>query len=519
MGSYIYGVKRTDASFVRSAGLLSFLTLMSRVLGLVRESVCAYYFGAGAIWSDFSIAFRIPNLSRRLFGEGALSAAFIPVMSERLHSDGREAAARLTGRVLFLLGAILLGMVCLGELILWVAGRYSSDLSISRPAVMLPYLFFTGLVALMGGALNVLGQFGRPAMMPLLFNVTVIAGVVAGALWAAGEPLEHVFVLAAVVLVAGAAQLVVQVVMLVRADFKPVLEWYPSDPAIQRIMARMAPMVVGLAAVQLNSLADLLVAKMLIERVGGPAVLSYAERLYQLPIGLFGAAIATAIFPELARQAQASDLAAFGRTLQKGLRLALFVGLPASAALFALRLPLVRVLYERGAFAASDTTRVAGALGWYGLGVWAYITQQVLVRGYYSRGNTRTPMRVAIAVVGLNLVLNIVLVRWYEESGIALATAISAAVQVGLLATLFDRGAIPLGWWAVVDGAARSLAASAAMCGAIVVLNRLWSGPGMLHLGVLIGIGFVCYLLASKILGCSEWELLSEALQRRRDAR
>lgn len=492
---------------------------MSRVLGLVRESVCAYYFGAGAIWSDFSIAFRIPNLSRRLFGEGALSAAFIPVMSERLHSDGREAAARLTGRVLFLLGAVLLGMVCVGELILWIAGQYSTDLSIPLTAVMLPYMFFICLVALMGGALNVLGQFGRPAMMPLLFNVMVITGVVVGGLWAAGEPLKHVFVLATVILVAGGAQLVLQVVMLVRANFKPALQWYPSDPAIQRIMARMAPMVLGLAAVQLNSLADLLVAKILVERAGGPAVLSYAERLYQLPIGLFGAAIATAIFPELARQAQATDLAAFGRTLQKGLRLALFVGLPASVALFALRLPLVQVLYERGAFDVFDTTRVAGALGWYGLGVWAYITHQVLVRGYYSRGNTRTPMRVAVAVVALNLLLNVVLVQWYEESGIALATAISAAVQVGLLATLFDRRAVSVGWRTVGDGAARSLAASAAMFGAIVATNRLWSGPGMLHLGVLVGVGLVCYLLASKVLGCGEWDLLSEALRRRRDIR
>ncbi len=296
---YIASVVRKDASFVRSAGLLSFLTLISRVLGLVREGVCAYFFGAGELWGDFSIAFRIPNLSRRLFGEGALSAAFIPVLSERLQQDDRRAAAALTGQVVMLLGTILLGLVIVGEAAIWIAQQFSEDLSLSLMAVMLPYMFFICLVALLAGAHNVMGRFGTPAMMPILFNILVIGGAVIGAAWAGAAPRTHVHILAGTVVFAGLVQLILQWQTLSRSGLRPLLQWNPGHPDIRRIVTSMAPMVIGLAAIQLNSVADLLVAKIFVEQGGGAAVLSYAERLYLLPIGVFGAAIATDIFPQL----------------------------------------------------------------------------------------------------------------------------------------------------------------------------------------------------------------------------
>ncbi len=503
-------MKRKDASFVRSAGLLSFLTLISRVLGLVREGVCAYFFGAGELWGDFSIAFRIPNLSRRLFGEGALSAAFIPVLSERLHQGDRSVAAALTGQVVMLLGAILLGLTIVGEASIWVAGQFSADLSLSLTAVMLPYMFFICLVALLAGAHNVMGRFGTPAMLPIFFNVIVIGGAVFGARWAGAEPRTHIHILAGTVVFAGLVQLILQWWTLSRSGLRPVLQWKPRDPDIRRIAASMAPMIIGLAAIQLNSVADLLVAKIFIEQGGGAAVLSYAERLYQLPIGMFGAAIATAIFPQLAKLAQSDDRDAFARTLRRGVRLAMFVGLPASVGLFAVRWPLERVVYDRGEFTASDTIRVAQVVGWYGLGVWAYISQQVLVRGYYSLGNTRTPMRIAGAVVVLNLGLNLLLVQRYAESGIAVATAVSAAIQVVLLAAMFARTGQSSTWGPLANTAGRALAASMVMFLAIRAVDMAFGPQGgplageIGRLAVEVALGAIVFVLAARLLRCEE---------------
>ncbi len=507
---YIAFVERKDASFVRSAGLLSFLTLISRVLGLAREGVCAYFFGVGELWGDFSIAFRIPNLSRRLFGEGALSAAFIPVLSDRLHQDDRPAAAALTGQVVMLLAAILLGLVIVGEAAIWIARQFSADLSLSLTAVMLPYMFFICLVALLAGAHNVMGRFGTPAMMPILFNVLVIGGAVLGARWAGAAPRTHIHILAGTVVFAGLVQLVLQWWTLSRSGLRPVLQWNRGHPDIRRIATSMAPMMIGLAAIQLNSLADLLVAKIFVEEDGGAAVLGFAERLYQLPIGVFGAAIATAIFPQLAKLARSEDRDALASTLGRGVRLAMFVGLPASVGLFAVRWPLVRVLYERGEFTAADTIRVAQVVGWYGLGVWAYISQQVLVRGYYSLRNTRTPMRIAGAVVFLNLGLNLLLVQLYAESGIAAATAVSAAIQVVLLAAMFAGTGQAFMWRPLAITAGKALAASIVMLLAIWAVDaalgphggRLASEIGRLALEV--ALGAIVFALVARLLRCDE---------------
>lgn len=508
--AYIGSVERRDASFVRSAGLISLLTLCSRILGLVREGVCAYFFGAGEIWGDFSIAFRIPNLSRRLFGEGALSAAFIPVLTERLHDEDRQAGANLAGAVLLLLAAVLLGLVLVGEGAIWVAGLYWPDLSLSLTAIMLPYMFFICLVALLAGTHHVMGRFAAPALMPILFNVIVIAGAVAGSFWADERHLSHIYIIAGAVVFAGLVQLILQWWSLQRSGFRPALRWNPNHPDIRRISSAMAPMVIGLAAVQLNSLADLLVAKLFVEQGGGAAVLSYGERLYQLPLGLFGAAIATAIFPQLAREAGTNENREFKATLERGIRLALFVGLPASVGLFAVREPTVRLLYERGQFGPADTARVASVVGWYGLGVWAYICQQVLVRGYYSLKEIRTPMRVACGTVLLNLGLNLSLVQWYGESGIAAATAVSAIVQVLVLGALFSRRGTLIRWRAAMLEATKALGASILMFGAIWGLDRSigqWGQGlvlGILHLAALVTVGMATFGLAAWVFRCRE---------------
>lgn len=507
-------MKRTEASFVKSAGLISILTLLSRILGVVREAVCANYFGAGALWGDFCIAFRIPNLARRLFGEGALSAAFIPVVSERLHLENRDAAARLTGGVLLLLSAVLTGLVVLGEIGIWVWLRHSPDRSLLLTAVMLPYMVFICVVALMAGAQNVVGQFGVPSMMPILFNTIMIGGAVLGSMTAGGDSEAHVYVLCATVLLAGIVQLVVQWWALARGGFRPVLIWNPTHPDIRRIASTMAPMLIGLAAVQLNSLADLTVAKIFVEGGGGPAVLSYAERLYQLPTGMFGVAIATAIFPQLAKLANRNEKEAFTETLQRGLRLTVFVGVPASIGLLAVRYPLVKALYERGEFTAQDTLRVANVVGCYGLGVWAYIGQQVLIRGYYSVKNVKIPMHVSTATVVLNLGLNLLLVQWFAEPGIALATAFSTAVQVVALILLYPKAGLIVDWRPVLPAGIKVMLASAAMYAAVYGLEqplKTWESTrsgAILQLAVLVTVGAVTFALCAKALGCEEMAYL-----------
>jgi len=239
-------------------------------------------------------------------------------------------------------------------------------------------------------------------------------------------------------------------------------------------------------------------------------VLSYAERLYQLPIGVFGAAIATAIFPQLAKLAHSDDRDAFSRTLGRGVRLAIFVGLPASVGLFAVRWPVVRVVYERGEFTAADTIRVAQVVGWYGLGVWAYILQQVLVRGYYSLRNTRTPMRIAGSVVFLNLGLNLLLVQRYGESGIAAATAVSAAIQVVLLAAMFGRTGQAFKWRPLAITAGKALAASIVMFFAIWAADMaFWpqGDPLASEIGRLVlevALGATVFVLLARLLRCEE---------------
>ncbi len=423
----------TPFGFLRSASVLSALTLVSRVLGLVREAVCASLFGLSIFWDNYTLAFCIPNLARRLFGEGALSAAFVPVLSQRVHHDDPEVARRLVGNVLTLLAVLLVALVVVGEIVLFTLGVFKPSILWILTAIMLPYMICICLVALMGGAQNTLGRFASPALMPILFNLIVIA-VALGGEWAApGAADRGVVVLAVAVVVAGIVQLLWQFAALRRSSLRPLWCCNLRDPDIRSIAAVMAPMILGLSAVQLNTLSDYVVARIMVEGPGGPSTLVYATRLYQLPVGLFGAALATAIFPSLSLLRAAGDDTGFRAMLERGLRLALFIGLPASAGLLAVREPLVQAIYEHKRFTAADTPRVAAATAAYGIAIWAYIAQQVVVRGFYAHGSARTPMRIATGMVGLNLGLNLFLVGRMGEAGIALATAVSAMTQFSIL--------------------------------------------------------------------------------------
>lgn len=515
---------------LQSARKISVLTLVSRVLGLVRDMACSFAFGAGGVFSAFTVAFQIPNLFRRLFGEGALSAASIPVMTSVLAQQGPEAASALARRIVGLLLLVLIAACAAGELV--VLGIYlltdtkpESVLVLQLTAVTLPYLILVCTVAILGGMQNVFGRFGVPALMPVVLNLFMIAGALSAPIWFGPNDAGGVFLLALSVVGAGATQLLIQWRATRRCglSLRPLLDL--RDPAIRRIAITMLPMVAGLGAIQINTLADALIAWWFVaeevtasagaERVG-PGVLYYAQRLYQFPLGVFALALATVIFPALSRHAAEGDMPGLGQTLTRGIRVATFEAMPCLLGLILVREPLVQVLFNRGEFAewpeAGD--RVAYALAFYALGIWAYAINHLVVRAFYAVHDVRTPLRIAVVMVVVNVALNLVLVQTVlKEAGLALATSICATVQVILQVWVFRRKVGHVNWRSLVPGTAKVFLASGAMAAAVYGVDLLSAGNlgSFARLGALVATGGVAYVAAAWLLRCEE---LRELLRR-----
>jgi len=449
-------------SFIRSAGLISAFTLLSRLLGIVRDAACAAIFGAGAVWDAFSFAFRIPNLLRRLFGEGALSAAFMPIFAEYLETRTRDEAERLAARIAGALVLLLVGLLLVGEgCLLWLREGVSLgprwQLTLALTAVLLPYAVLICLTAFAGAILNAMKHFAAPALAPVVLNVTWIAAVVAVAPRVASDATGRVFVVAVGILIAGLLQLALQVAVLRAKGFRWRLALEPAHAEVRRVAASMLPVALGLAAFQINVLLDGVLAISLAGpqdgatfgalgmhlrypmEVGANSVLYYANRLMQFPLGVFGIALATAIFPTLSRQAARADWAAFARSVVRGLGLVIFIGIPAGVGLIVLRRPIIELIFQRGEFTARTTARTAACLLAYSVAIWAYCGQHVLTRAFYSIGQPATPARLAAAAVVLNLVLNLLLVWPLREAGLAAGTAVSATVQALILCRLLHR--------------------------------------------------------------------------------
>ena len=435
--------------FERHARTVSLLTLASRVTGLARDAAFSRVFGAGVVMDAFVFAFMLPNLFRRLFGEGAMAAAFLPTFS-RLDSSEPEMARRLASLTVALLVTVLGGVVLIGEISLYVVSARSghTSLPVWLMMVMLPYMPLVCVVAILGAMLQVRGRFGPAAAAPIVLNAFLIATTVGLAIAleggeASGAPegrrLVHIGMVAGSVVLAG----VVQVGWSLWALRTP--PWWtrsmrPARGPMRRVLGQALPMIVGLGVLQLNTFLDGLIAAY--PTVVGPTVfgidypldpgalstLGYAQRLYQFPLGVFGIAVATAIFPALSRAAD--EKGAFADTLRRGLRLVVFIGLPASAGLVLVRTSLAAAVFEGGRFSPDDTARVGRILLGYAPAVWAYSMVHVLTRGFYARGNSVTPVRIAIGVVALNLALNCTLI-WtpLREAGLAWSTAVCAMIQ------------------------------------------------------------------------------------------
>ena len=456
---------------VRAAATVGGYTMASRVLGFVRDLLIAAFLGAGPVADVFLVAFRLPNMFRRLFAEGAFSAAFVPMFSSRLEGEGESAALRFAEEALAVLLAVLLVFTALAELcmpvlVLVLAPGFADqpekfDLAVHLSRLMFPYLLFMALMALFAGILNTFRRFAVPAAAPMLLNVFMIGGLLAGAHWT-GAPGEA---LAWAVAAAGAAQLALVLRDMRRAGLHVRLRLPRITPGVRRLFALLVPGVLGAGALQINILVGTMIASLL--PTGAVAFLHYADRIYQLPLGVVGIAIGTVLLPGLSRAIRAGEDAS--GQLGRAVEIAMLLALPATAALLSMPEAVVAVLFERGAFSPEDTRRTAAALAAFAAGLPAFILAKVLQPGFFAREDTRTPFRVTVFGLLVNTVLSLVLSRFLGHVGIAAATSAAAWLSTGTLWWLLHRR----GHWRADRRLARSLtgsaAASALMAAALLV--------------------------------------------------
>ncbi len=504
---------RETRRIARAAGVVSSATALSRVLGLVRDVVFAACFGAGGGLDAFFVAFRLPNTLRRLFAEGSLTVAFVPVFVDALESEG-EARARLLGcRMLTLLGLVLAAVSAAGVLgapvlVRLTAWGFSRDpgkfaLTVELTRWVFPYIGLIGLTALAGGMLNAWGVFGPPALAPVLLNVFLIGAALGLSPWT--DP--PVLGLAAGVLLGGVAQLALQVRGLRGVGFRYRPALGAADPYIRRILRLMGPAVFGVAVYQVNILVSTFLASWLPD--GSVSYLYYAERLFQLPLGVFAVALGTASLPSLSRLASRGDRDAFRATLADSLALTAFVVVPAAVGLWVLGRPIVGALFERGAFTPLMADRTAAALAAYAAALVPVAGVRVLAPAFYALGDTRTPVRAAWWAFWVNVGASLALMGPLSHVGLALATAVSSAFNLGYLVRhLGGRiGGIGLaagrkGWYVRVAAAAALMGLGVRALRGYVPAHGGWTGV----LGVLgaVVVGALAYLGLARLLGVPE---------------
>jgi putative peptidoglycan lipid II flippase len=433
-----------SSKLARSAGVIGAATMTSRVLGLVREAVLAAVFGASASpqMDAFNVAFRVPNLLRDLFAEGAMTAAFVPTFTRTLTERGRDAAWRLGNLVmnalLIVTGVLVVAGIGFAPQITnafvdaefaAVPGKLALTTQLTR--IMLPFLITLAIAAAMMGMLNSLRRFFVPSLSPAMFNVASIFSAIAIAPVMPRFGLHPIVGIAVGTLLGGVGQILLQWPLLRREGFRyqPIVGF--RDPAVREILRLMAPATIGLAAVQVNVFVNTHLATG--QEQGAVSWLQYAFRLMYLPIGVFGVSIATASLPDISRQAVTEDLKAIRETVSRALRMMLMLNVPATVGLMVLAQPIVALLYEREMFHAGDTAATAAALMFYAPGLLGYSAVKIASPTFYSLRNSRTPVIVSVVSIGVNLGINLWLIRVMGYRGLALGTALAAMFNAGAL--------------------------------------------------------------------------------------
>ena len=467
---------------------------MSRVTGLARELLIASTFGASAMTDAFNVAFRIPNLFRRLFAEGAFSQAFVPVLAATKEREGEEATRLLVDRVASLLVWALLLTCVLGvagaPVLVWLmaSGLQQSPRSFEAAVFMtrwmFPYIGFMSLVALSAGVLNTFKRFAVPAATPVLLNVCMIAAAWLGAPWLKTLGIEPIYALVAGVMLGGLLQLGVQIPALLRLGMLPQFSlglgglraaW--GDAGTRSILRLMLPALLGVSVAQISLLINTQIASHL--QAGSVSWLTYADRLMEFPTALLGVALGVVLMPQLAASRAANDNDKYSAMLDWGLRLVVLLAVPSAVALLTFAQPLVATLYHYGAFTDGDVLQTTRALMGYGLGLLGLVAIKVLAPGFYANQDIRTPVRIAIVVLVLTQLMNLVLVPYLQHAGLALAIGIGALINAGwLLVGLIRRGSYrPLPGWG-------RFGLQVALASALLAVFLLWAAQALSWTGM-----------------------------------
>jgi putative peptidoglycan lipid II flippase len=507
-------------ALVRSIATVGSLTLVSRLLGFVRDILIAALLGAGPLADAFFVAFKLPNFLRRLFAEGAFNAGFVPMFARTLEGEGRAAAKAFAEQAQAIQVAVLIPLVLAAIAAMpWVIAlmapgfelgsiRYEGAVEFSR--ITFVYILFIALVALYGGVLNSLGRFAAAAAAPIVLNLCLIAALTLSALWL--DAPAHA--LAWGVAAAGLLQFLWLRLAVAREDMAPALRRPRLSPEIKRLFWLILPGAIGAGVAQINLFIDVVLASLL--PPGAVSYLYYADRVNQLPLGVIGVAVGTALLPLMARQLRAGQVAHAMHSQNRALELALLLTVPAAVALVVLCGPIVSVLFERGAFGGADARATSAALAAYALGLPAYVLIKVLTPGFFAREDTRTPVKIAIVCLISNVVIALALIWSLAHVGIALATALSAWLNAGLLARGLRRDDLLQPDAQLKRRLPRIVAASLAMALGLWLAAPWLAGLSpALALALLVAGGGLAFLLFGHLVGAIDLGELRRVVSRR----
>jgi len=503
-------------NLLRALATVSSMTLLSRILGFVRDFVIARTFGAGLATDAFFVAFKLPNLLRRMFAEGAFSQAFVPILGEYKNKRGDQETLLLIDHVTSILALVLFAVTAIGvataPVLVWIsapgfaadAGKF--DLTVQLTRITFPYIFFMSLVALAGGILNTMSRFALPAFTPVLLNVAFIAM----ALFAVPYFDPPVLALAWAVFLGGMLQLAIQIPALRRIAMlpRPSLNWRAAwqDPGVRRILTLMGPALLGVSVSQISLLINTIFASFL--KNGSVSWLYYADRLMEFPSGMLGVALGTILLPSLSKYHASANHLEYSKLLDWGLRLTLLLAAPAALALAVLAVPLIATLFHHGAFTGDDVFQTRQALVAYSIGLVGLILVKVLAPGFYARQNVRTPVKIALISLVATQVMNLAFIGWLQHAGLALSIGLAACLNAALLHRGLRQHDVfhpQPGWTAF------SLKLLAAL---VVMGGALWLASGsdaawlayrlserLIRLGVLVGLGVIAYFATLWVLG------------------
>ncbi|MBI3939440.1 MAG: murein biosynthesis integral membrane protein MurJ [Acidobacteria bacterium] len=516
----------------RAAGIVSLATLISRISGLVRDQVFAALFGASMVTDAFNVAFMIPNLLRDLFAEGALSAAFVPTFTDYLTNRSRQEAWKLANVVI----NALLVVLSLFTILIFLSAKYfvllfaygfiqtpgKVELTAALTRIMSPFLLMVALAAVSMGILNALGKFFVPAVAPALFNIgNILAGILLVPVFQRHGH-EGILAMAVGALVGGMGQFLAQAPLLRREGFRYSPRLDLAHPGLRHMGRLMLPATLGLAAVQINLVVNRQLAASL-PGDGPVSWLNYAFRLIYLPIGLFGVAVATVNLRETSLDAARNDMEGLKQTLANSLRMVMLLNIPSTVGLIVLSHPIIAMLYQRGKFTPADTAATAQALIAYSAGLFAYSCAKIFVPTFYALNDTRTPMRISMAAVALNVLLNLALIRPLGYMGLALGTSVTSWLNVALLSRQFRLKAGAFGATErLLPTFFRCTLASVGMgvvvFGAYFLIPSEWTDRSLSLIAVLVTI--ICaacgvYAFLCRLLGVLEIEILWKALRRK----